>query len=207
MSRGGQWYTTLPRHQRRVVDAVAKWLRPVQWQWFVTITFPWNVRSETADKKLKALIDGLERHHRAIVGFVAGKESRSRHDGSRVPWHFHLLITSQVPISREAVECLWLGLIRRGLQSDADFQNRREHAKVEAYQAHERGPEYCLKTMSDETGDWYIHRLEHFLPGIPGAARPNHRTVRHQRRNAPQHDVTSPCQLQRNPLLPIPLRE
>jgi len=184
MNRCGQWYTTLPRHKRRVVDAVAKWLRPVRWQWFISLTFPWNVRSETADKKLKALIDAIERHHRAIVGFVAGKESRSRHDGSPVPWHFHLLITSRVALSGEAIQSLWLGLIRRGLQSDTDLLRRGEHAKVEPYQAHERGPEYCLKTMSDDTGDWYIHRLEQFLPGIPGTAYPNHRTVRRQRRTA-----------------------
>jgi hypothetical protein len=183
MSKGGQWYTTIPRHKHRVMDAVAKWLRPVRWQWFVSLTFPWNVRSETADKKLKALIDGLERHHRATVGFVAGKESRSRHDGSRVPWHFHMLITSHVPLSGEAIECLWLRLIGPGLQSNDDILHRREHAKVEPYQAHERGPEYCLKTMNDDTGDWYLHRLGDFLPGIAGTSRPNHRTVRRQRRN------------------------
>jgi hypothetical protein len=178
----GHWYTTLPRRKRRVLDAVAKWLRPVCWQWFICLTFPWNVRPETADKKLKALIDAIERHHRAIVGMAAGKETRSRHDGSHVPLRFHLLITSRVPISGEAIEALWLGLIRRGLQSEAEILRIGEYAKVEPYQAHERGTEYCLKMMNDGAGDWYLHRLEHFLPGVPGAARPNHRTVRRQRR-------------------------
>jgi hypothetical protein len=178
------WYTTLPKRKRRVVDAVAKWLRPVRWQWFISLTFPWKIRSETADMKLQALINSLERHHHAPVGFVAGKESRSRHDGSPVPWHFHLLITSHVPLSGEAIQCFWLDLIGRGLQSDADILLRGEHVMVEPYHAHERGPEYCLKAMNEDTGDWYIHGLERYLPGIPGTARPNHRTVRRQRRNA-----------------------
>jgi hypothetical protein len=162
---------------------MADWLRSVRWQWFVTLTFPWNVSYSTADRKLREFINALERFHRTTIGYVAGKESRSRYDRGRVPWHFHLLITSRVQVSKDALETLWLDQIRRSSESDADILRRGEHAKVEPYHAHERGPEYCLKMMNEDTGDWYIHRLEYFLPGIPGPARPNHRTVRHQRRN------------------------
>lgn len=183
-SGGFDWYRSIPFRDRITVDVVAEWLRPVRWQWFATLTFPWNVRSETADKKLKMLINALERHHRANVGFVAGKESRSRHDGSSVPWHFHLLFTSHVSLSRESIQSLWLSQIRRGRQSQADILRSGEYAVVEPYEGHQRGPEYCLKMMSEHTGDWHIHRLEYFLPGVPGTARPNHRTVRGQRRDA-----------------------
>jgi len=183
------WYMRIPWRDRNVVTAVAEWLRPVRWQWFVTLTFPWDVAYSTADRKLRELINGLERFHRAPIAYVAGKESRSRHDGSRVPWHFHLLITSRVAVSREAIEALWLGLIRVGLQSDADIVRRSKHAKVEAYESHRLGPEYCLKTMNEDTSDWYIHRLEEFLPGIVGPSRPNHRTVRRKKRAAAQSAV------------------
>jgi hypothetical protein len=180
------WYMTIPWRKRRVVDAAAKWLRPVRWQWFVTLTFPWDVAFSTADRKLRELINALERHHRTTIGYVAGKESRSRHDGSRVPCHFHLLFASRVPISSEAIQSFWLGLIRRGLQTEADILRRGEHAQVEPYESHRRGPEYCLKTMNEDTSDWYMHRLEEFLPGARGAAKPNHRTVRRQKRAAAQ---------------------
>jgi hypothetical protein len=180
------WYRKIPWRDRNVVTAITEWLRPVPWQWFVTLTFPWNVAYSTADRKLRALINALEHYHGAIIGYVAGKESRSRHDGGRVPWHFHVLIVSRRAVSKEALESLWLGQIRRGLQTDTDILRRGEHAQVEPYEAHLRGPEYCLKTMNEDTSDWYLHRLEEFLPGVRGTSRPNHRTVRRQRRAAAQ---------------------
>lgn len=184
------WYMRIPWRDRNVVTAVAEWLRPVRWQWFVTLTFPWDVAYSTADRKLRELINALERFHRAPIGYVAGKESRSRHDGGRVPWHFHLLITSRCRVSKEALETLWLDQIRRGLQSEADILKRGEHALVEPYEAHRLGPEYCLKTMNEDTSDWYIHRLREFLPGLPGTAFPNHCTVRRQRRAIAQAATT-----------------
>lgn len=54
-------YTLIPERDRMVVDAAAKWLRPIQWQWFVTLTFPWNVKGETADVKLKEWLNLIER--------------------------------------------------------------------------------------------------------------------------------------------------
>jgi len=175
------WYTRLSRRDRRLVDATAKWLRPVRWQWFVTLTFPWNVRSETADRKLRELINLLERHHREVISFVAGKESRSRIGSSRIPWHFHLIVTSRVTVSKEALECYWLGLIRYGGGMDTRLT---EHALVEPYHAHERGPEYCLKAVNDCAGEWVLHGLECCLPRVCGPAKPNHGTVRRQRRAA-----------------------
>jgi hypothetical protein len=36
--------------------------------------------------------------------------------------------------------------------------------------------------MNDDHGDWHIHRLDEFLPGLPGPSKPNHRTLRRARR-------------------------
>ena len=42
------WLCNRSTHDRQAVDAVAQWLRPIPWQWFVTATFTWNIRAETA---------------------------------------------------------------------------------------------------------------------------------------------------------------
>jgi len=59
------WYTAIPERDRIVIDATAKWLRPVPWQLFVTLTFSWNVRGETADLKLKQWLNTVERELKA----------------------------------------------------------------------------------------------------------------------------------------------
>jgi hypothetical protein len=54
-----EWCDQIPETERRTVDAYAKWLKPISWQ-FVTLMFPWNVRAETADHKFKERINVLE---------------------------------------------------------------------------------------------------------------------------------------------------
>jgi hypothetical protein len=175
-SVGFDWYSRIPFHDRRAVDAVAKWLRPIPWQWFVTLTFPWDVRDATAVRKLRLLLNELEKHHKGDVCAVAGQESKPRQDGMRVPWHFHLLLASHHSISKECIEAIWRGLVCRA----SDRKAWEESVQVEPYEAEERGPEYCLKSMNDGFGDWHIHRLELFLPYSP--SKPDHRTIRGARR-------------------------
>jgi hypothetical protein len=85
----------------------------VSWQWFVTLTFPWNVRSETADTKLKQWLNLIERTIQTQVCFVDGKERKPRSRGMEVPWHFHLLVTSLVDIPKWLVEDTWRYLLSR----------------------------------------------------------------------------------------------
>lgn len=61
------WRDRISVKVRQGVDAVSRWLRPVDWQLFATLTFPWNVRAETADKKLRQLVNLLEKTYRARV--------------------------------------------------------------------------------------------------------------------------------------------
>lgn len=181
----GHWYRDMFWAERRNVDAAAKWLSQIDWQWFVTLTFPWNIRSESADAKLKSMLNQLEKHHRANLGAVIGKESRSRHDRSRVPWHFHLLIASSAPVSKESIEMLWVGLIKNRSQPDSVASLISEHVVVKPYNPESLGSEYCLKMMSDDTADWGLHRMDCFLPALRTSS-PNHRTLRRQRRAAAQ---------------------
>lgn len=170
------WYRRISYRDRANVDAVAKWLRPIPWQWFATVTFPWDVRDVTAVRKLRLLLNALEKHYRGDVCALAGQESKPRQSGIRVPWHFHLLLASRHSISKEPIEAIWRGLVGR-----ASGRNEREDSvKVEPYADHERGPEYCLKAMNDAFGDWHIHRFEVFLPY--SSSKPRHSTIRGARR-------------------------
>jgi len=107
------WYTAIPERDRIVIDATAKWLRPVPWQWFVTLTFSWNVRGETADLKLKQWLNTVERELKARVCFVASKQCKPpsfaewrRALGSSTYWCRSSLNTER--ITRSAPGGIWL---------------------------------------------------------------------------------------------------
>jgi hypothetical protein len=172
------WHEQMPLAYRHA-DAVATWLRPIPWQWFVTATFPWNVRAETAVKKLRAFINDLEKHHRSTVCMVAGQESKPRLHGMSVPVHFHLLLASHSRLSAEAIESLWLAQVT----SRRNQGRNDESVRLEPYNEHQRGPEYCLKSLNDMHGDWHLHRLRDFHPDIGGSDKPSHRSVRGSRRH------------------------
>jgi hypothetical protein len=167
------WRDRISAKDRQAADAISKWIRPIPWQLFLTLTFPWNVRAETAQKKLRQLVNLLEKTHRADVCYVAARESKPFTYGMGVPNHFHVLLTSHAPLSANTIRLLWSRLAH-GPAS--------EHAKVDVYNYKLLGPEYCFKTINDSDGDWFLHRLEHFLPGVGGTSNPDHRTIRAARR-------------------------
>lgn len=70
------WLQRLSAQDRKAVDAIVHWIKPVPWRWFITLTFPWNVRWQTAVKKLRQFAQRLEEHTKARVCFVTGQESR-----------------------------------------------------------------------------------------------------------------------------------
>lgn len=182
MESGLTWYERIPAKDRLAVDSAARWLRPVSWQFFVTATFPWNVRSETAVYKLRQFTNNLERLYRANMCFVAGQESKSGQHGMSVPNHFHVLLASHARLAKEDIEVLWLAQVKRYV----NLSRIGESIRVESYNTHMRGAEYCLKAINDAYGDWHIHRLELFLPHAAGPSKPSHRSVRHDRRNREQ---------------------
>jgi hypothetical protein len=173
------WLRRLSINDRRVVDAVAKWLRPIKWQWYITLTFPWDVRPVTAYSKLRQFANRLEKFTHANVCYVAGQESRSHPLGMNVPPHFHLLLTSHARISREAIEAIWFGLIKSGCD---EYVKMQDCVLAKPFESNKLGMEYCLKGMNEDLGEWFMHRLEHFLPNVPGPSKPNHHTVRSARR-------------------------
>jgi hypothetical protein len=192
------WYTLIPEKDRIVVDATARWLRPVSWQWFVTLTFPWNVTSETADAKLKQWLNLIERTMRTRVCFVAGKERKPRSHGMEVPWHFHLLVTSRVDIPEELLRGGWRTLVssaarrHREVEAVSDREVKKDahvddNVVVESYKHNRLGPEYCLKSINSCNGDWSFRWLELFNPRIRQTSFPNHVKVRNRSRDAEQN--------------------
>jgi len=184
-----RWTHNLSTRDWRAVKDVAQWLRPVHWQWFATLTLSGNIREETATHKLRAFANDLERFLRKNICFVAGQESKPCLNGIRVPWHFHLLLASYAHISHEAIVSTWLKQV--GLRSGQ--REIQERVLVEPYMAQSLGPEYCLKAMNDANGIWHTHRLELFLPNLPGISKPNHRTLRSARRARQQAAPSSDC--------------
>jgi hypothetical protein len=61
-------------------------------------------RRETADVKLEHWLNLVERTLRSRVCFVAGKERKLRSYGMEVPWHSHILATSQVVMPKNLLE-------------------------------------------------------------------------------------------------------
>jgi hypothetical protein len=176
------WCQRSTEKDRFVVSKISEWIRVIDWKWFVTLTFPWNVTHETAVTKLREFINQLERLVRSNVCYVAGQESKPRRDGINVPYHFHLVLAAHASLSKEAIETLWMRQV-----TNRPTQGRNaESVCVEPYSAHELGPEYCLKWINAAEGDWLFHRLEHFLPTAGGTAAPNHRTIRSAMRNQAQ---------------------
>lgn len=185
------WYDRIPVAERRSIDACAKWLRPIPWQLFVTLTFPWNVTSETADRKFKELINELERALKDSICFVAGKERKPLSAGMSVPWHFHALMTAHRLIPPGGVAISWRRLVGAGAKraegrsEDDDAKSEDgDSALVEPYDSNERGPEYCLKSMNGCNGDWTFRWLREFNPTMKGTSRPSHRSLRQEKRSA-----------------------
>lgn len=166
---------------------------PCPWQWFITLTFLWDVRNETADAKLKEWLNLVERTLRTRVCFVAGKERKPRSYGMEVPWHLHILVTSLVVMPKKLLEESWRTLVSpaaRRLQ-EAEAVNDSVAAEddpvddsilVEPYKHNRLGPEYCLKALNTRHGDWCFRWLELFNPRIRPTSFPNHAKIRNRMR-------------------------
>ena len=169
------WYEDMKPRDRVIVDAVAEMVRPIDWQFFVTFEFPWNVRPETADRKFNTLINELERNTKTRIGYLVGKESRSK-SGAVVPWHFHCCLTALKPIDGSQIESIWGRLVHRTKSSEDDV------VRVEPYNAAQRGVEYIVKMIGTLDSEWDFNWLHLFNPAIEYTSKFDHRSLRGDRR-------------------------
>jgi hypothetical protein len=162
------------------VEAVAAWANPVAWQHFMTITFPWNVTSETADKKFKALLGAMEREMRAPVAYVSAMEGRAK-SGGKVPLHIHAALAAQAPIDVPRMEATWTQLTGRR-QSQAD-----DGIQIKPWQEGAGGIEYILKFAEDDDAEWSFRWLELMNPAIkPKFTHRANRNLRRHQQPQPQ---------------------
>lgn len=177
MSAKSNWYDRIPSRDREVVNQVAEWIRPIPWQLFVTLTFPWNIRAETADQKLGDFINEIERNLKTRICLIAGKEGVTKH-GALVPWHFHLLLASVIPIPADMVEGTWRRLVGRSNSTSADDDS----VDVRSFIADNLGEQYVAKMIASHYGDWNVRWLHLFNPAINYTPKRDHRLIRQRRR-------------------------
>ena len=143
MKQQSNWCERLPGPEQATADAIAEWLSPIPWQLFITLTFPWNVTSETADRKLKEFINSLERDLKTRICYAAGRESQTK-AGYSVPWHFHVLLASLEAVPVALVEASWLRLVAR-IHADPGEQ---DCIDVQPFNSQLRGAEYIVKQIA-----------------------------------------------------------
>lgn len=177
MSNGqlNHWYDNMLHRDRVIVDAVAEMARPIDWQHFVTFEFPWNVRPETADRKFNALIDELERDMKTRIGYVVGKESRSK-SGAAVPCHLHCCLTALTPVKASQIESIWGRLVHRTKSPKDDV------VRVQPYNADQRGVEYIVKMIGTLDAEWDFNWLHLFNSAIEYTPKFDHHSLRGDRR-------------------------
>jgi hypothetical protein len=169
--QSNHWYDNMQSGDRAIADAIAEMVRPIEWQYFVTVEFPWGVRPETADRKFNVLINELERRMKTRIGYVVGKESRSK-SGAAVPLHFHCCLTALKPIDGSQIESIWLRLVHRTKSHKQDV------VIVEPYNAARRGVEYIVKMIGTLDADWDFNWLHLFNPAIECTPKFDHRSLR-----------------------------
>ncbi len=117
------------------------WLRPVPWQFFVTLTFAFQLSDAQANRIFLEYIDRIERHLRAPIAFVRGDEKKFSGCGKPgAPRHYHLVMTSTVPLSPDWMRSTWEAVAgRRSNGAGGDFRR---------YDPDRGGIRYVLKMMS-----------------------------------------------------------
>ena len=160
--------------------AYVKWLHPVRWQIFGTLTFAWRVSDAQGTKVFDAFINQLETTLRAPIAYVRGDEKRFPGFGKpEVPRHYHVLMTSERQLDLELVRATWTQM--------AGGRSKGAAADVRVYNRHENAVAYTLKFSLDGRGDWHFKNIDLFLePNRNGAitCRNRRRLSRHFRRIA-----------------------
>jgi hypothetical protein len=160
MEQSATWYRRIQGSELETVNALAEWLNPIPWQLFATLTFPWNVTSETADRKLREFINCLEKTLRSRVCHIAARESESK-TGAAMPWHFHVLLASLETIPTHLVNSTWLKLVGRS----ASKPHQSDLAHTLSFNSHMRAVEYLFKHVTGET-EWDMRLVELFHPSM-----------------------------------------
>lgn len=171
--------------RREQVFQYAQWLRRVDWQFFMTLTFSRRVSHPQAVRVFAEFIDGLEAYVRCPMTFIRGDERRFSGCGMpEIPLHFHTVLTSAFRLDRVYIHDAWTRLAG----------NRRDGAgaDVRAYDASQDGLAYVLK-FAVVSGDWSFGNLDLVLIDDSSKlnARARRRVARHAMRMQQSQERTS----------------
>lgn len=93
---------------RFAIDELAFWVKKVDWKFFGTFTFAWEVSDQQAENVFAAFIVRLERHLRCEVCFIRGDEKTFSGSGKPATGrHFHALLTCVAPVNANFIASLW----------------------------------------------------------------------------------------------------
>jgi hypothetical protein len=154
---------------------VAEWLRPVPWQIFATLEFPWSAKPETAGHKFAHLIDMMERSLRTRVCSLYAAETRSKY-GAIVPLHFHAAFTATRTITCQLVAGIWNPEVGRSNLMGGDL------AQVEAFDPTKGGIAYILKHINGPDCTWDFRNVHLFNRNIRFVPKTDHASLRSARR-------------------------
>jgi hypothetical protein len=169
--------------------ALSEWLKPIKWQHFATLEFPWSARPETAVAKFASFINELEKTLRTRICVVYGAETRSK-SGATVPLHFHAAITAMKPIQAQLIVDLWLHEVGRdGSTTSASGEVVARKGKVKSdlalvvpYNPALNGIGYIMKQVQDDSFHWDARNIPFFTSQPSSDTMQDHAALRAARR-------------------------
>jgi hypothetical protein len=154
--------TDAPRSSTRLSRAeiaaqYEQWLKLVPWQWFVTLTFAYQVSDQQANQIFLEYINRVERQLRAPIIYVRGDEKRYSGCGKPgAPRHYHLVMASSGTLNPRWMCERWEAIAgKRQNGAGADFR---------PYDPRLDGVAYVLKAIDQDGGDWVPGNLDLMLP-------------------------------------------
>ncbi|HWR14156.1 MAG TPA: hypothetical protein VN577_04980 [Terriglobales bacterium] len=173
------------QRNRENAAGLGKYLETMRWQFFTTLTFPYEVSQNGATAKLAMFIDNLERSLGGSVAYAGGLDTRD-YSGSgmtAVRPHFHLIMSLETKVDPSFIRKAWTGYVGNGQNRSALGGPVQDSADVRPFEYGRGGAAYCVKVVDDE-GDWIQRNLELVSPQTCAGERIGRRVRRSLRRCA-----------------------
>lgn len=167
-------------------NPVGEWFRHWSWNWWVTLTFDHVISGDGASAVFDEYLNELERHLRAPVSCLIGREDEND-SGCGMPAvrvHFHLLMAAGVYFPKAAITGLWK------LPRFGGYRTAGESPYVRPYDPNKGAANYTLKFQKDPAWDVGYRHLDLLSPRAPKSAATSSR----QRRRLSRRDARLPEQ-------------
>lgn len=167
-------------------NALADWLRPWPWDWWMTLTFSAHIQPERASFLLKCYLRELEETHGDQVSCLIGREQKTwsgcGSPAGRV--HFHLLLASPFHLTEAALKDLW------SLPKYGGTRTSGASAAVWPYNPGGGAIDYLIESSKDPAWDHDEWKLELLSPVT---ARGAHGTSRSRRKDRRRQERLAAC--------------